>query len=108
MFVEGLHKNYFAKTLFRQLTTILVRHTKEGYNLANSVLLCTGLDTKGLRFDNQLFSRHANIMSLAPWPVGCVLFNFTVIQSDCSLFIKIKYTQTRHVCRFKFLKLLYK
>ena len=25
MFVEGLHKNYFAKTLFRQLTTILVR-----------------------------------------------------------------------------------
>ena len=24
MFVEGLHKNYFAKTLFRQLTAIMV------------------------------------------------------------------------------------
>jgi len=27
MFVEGLHKSYFAKTLFRQLSAILVRST---------------------------------------------------------------------------------
>ena len=25
MFVEGLHKSYFAKTLFRQLTAIMVK-----------------------------------------------------------------------------------
>ena len=66
------HKSFLRKTslggICKGLAQQIFPHTR--YVLANfkfkEVLLCTGLDTKGLRFDNQLIiSRHANVMSLA-------------------------------------------
>ena len=39
MFVEGLHKNYFAKTLFRQLTSILVRYMAHDRHLMIGMML---------------------------------------------------------------------